>query len=357
MHLADVIALRSVPTAGLIIEVTRRCPLSCAHCSTASTMALKETASDDALALVNTFTEADRPALLALTGGEPFLRPGFIQKLTQSAHSVGTKVHVLTGAYFATRRIVPPPIRRALEEVDHIAVSIDAFHEREVPRESTFRLLSQLIALRKDVSCQIVGMDNDDPYLKEVVDDVRQRFQDQVPMLVSAVRPVGRARSWMPADPSPGPKPADPSPCTMAAWPVVCVDGRITACCNQSVVNGIEAPHLRLGHASTDSWNQVRARSQGSNVLKALRTCGPIFLTDALGVETDGSYCGSCLLLGKQPELEARVVSQLRPALLEIMDRQVAESQRSAGAVAFATRFGIPEHAPLVALGFEGSQV
>ena len=42
MHLMEVLELRPVPGAALFLAVTRRCPLSCAHCSTNSMLSSEE---------------------------------------------------------------------------------------------------------------------------------------------------------------------------------------------------------------------------------------------------------------------------------------------------------------------------
>lgn len=42
MHAMDIISLRSTPAAGLFQSLTRRCPLTCAHCSTNSLMTSEE---------------------------------------------------------------------------------------------------------------------------------------------------------------------------------------------------------------------------------------------------------------------------------------------------------------------------
>ena len=38
VHLADYLAIRAVPAAGVSLALTRRCPLNCAHCATNSTV-------------------------------------------------------------------------------------------------------------------------------------------------------------------------------------------------------------------------------------------------------------------------------------------------------------------------------
>ena len=42
MHLVDLLSLRAVPAGGVSIALTRRCPLSCAHCATNSLLTSEE---------------------------------------------------------------------------------------------------------------------------------------------------------------------------------------------------------------------------------------------------------------------------------------------------------------------------
>jgi pyruvate-formate lyase-activating enzyme len=355
MHLSEVLALRAVPAAGLIVEVTRRCPLSCAHCSTESTMESAEGSTAMALRLVASFRADDRPDVVALTGGEPLLRPRFVVELTERAHLAGARVHLLTGMFFARRPRVSPAIRRALALVDHVSASLDVFHEREVPRQQVFRVLGDLIAGRKQVSLQIVGTDSGDEYVERLVADVRRTFSDRVPVLVSGLRAEGRAKTWLPraAEEPPADVSAQPAPCTMAAWPVVRTDGAVTACCNQAVVDGRAPPHLVLGHALVDSWPDIRARCQQSTTIRAIRTLGPRYLATAAGTSNCSGYCETCHRLADEPDLPKRVAAAFRPQTLGVMDAVVADSQRAAGAVRFAERFGMSRYAQLVTLGRE----
>ena len=88
-------------------------------------------------------------------------------------------------------------------------------------------------------------------------------------MLVNGVNSVGRAREWL-AEPEDGPAPAaiEAEPCTLAHWPLVAFDGTIVACGNDDVVDGPAPAHLRLGHADTDGWPEVRERCLASSMLR-----------------------------------------------------------------------------------------
>lgn len=333
MHLAEILGLRPVPGAGVIMMLTRRCPLHCAHCSTASARRGQDAEAAMLVKFAETFGR-DGPRVVLLTGGEPLLRPDIASRITAACRRSGASVMVLSGMYFARGGRIPPRITAALEQVDHLSASIDVYHEREVPRRDVFTVLHALRELGKDVSVHVTGSGSADAYLAEVTAAVRAEFGGRVPMLVGHVGAVGRAARW--ARPAiPVVPPAAALPCAMAAWPVVGVDGRVTACCNQDVVDGRVRPsHLELGDAATDGWPQIRDRLD-SPVLRAIRTVGPVRLAP-LG---DG-YCARC------HQLDARQAH----CGVGLAD-QVLRLQRRAGAVGFARRYGSADYADLVKLG------
>ncbi|WP_169801192.1 radical SAM protein, partial [Streptomyces kanamyceticus] len=207
MHLVELLAARSRPAAALLMTLTRRCPLSCAHCSTASTTDSEQLDAAPLTTFVATFTPEDRPDFLLLTGGEPLLRPRLVEDLAHRARAAGTRTQLLTGMFFARATRTPAPVAAALAAVDHVAASLDAFHEAEVPRARVFGVLRGLLDAGKDVSVQVTGLGPDDPYLADVTDDIRRTFGDRVPVLAAEVRAAGRAAQWLSAAPS-APAPA-----------------------------------------------------------------------------------------------------------------------------------------------------
>jgi len=359
VELAEIVGLRPLPCAGLLVMVTRRCPLSCAHCSSASTMVGDEPDPATLVEFVGTFATSDRPEVLLLTGGEPLLRPDLVVELAGAARRAGTRVALLTGGYFAARP-VPARILRALRAVDHFSLSIDAFHERQIPRCHLFRLLHLMLDMGTAVSVHAVGSGPADPYLAGLVSQTRQEFGDRVPMLVNSLRAVGRAAAWSLAGP-PVPDHQRVLPCAMAAWPVVAADGTVLACCNQDGVDRRPVPdHLRLGHIGTDTWPQVRDRALTSPVLRLIRATGPLHLRGRYGTpagRTEHGYCGTCLRLGDHPEIlrAAREVAAGR--LGELLDEHAARVQFEAGPVALVRRHGCSRYADLVTLPHrEGSR-
>ncbi|WP_051944465.1 radical SAM protein [Streptacidiphilus rugosus] len=311
MHLAELLTLGARPGAGLMFALTGRCPLSCAHCSTDSTMGSPQFSGEPFRRLVDSF-EADagggRPDALLLSGGEPLLRPTLVRDLVRGARRAGTRTALLTGMFFARGGgRVPPAVRAAAAGLDHLAASVDAAHEREVGRSEVFAALSELLELVPAVSLHITAMPGrgaePDPYTEALVAEVRARFGDRVPMLVGAVRPTGRAAALLPPGRAVEGAARDlrPMPCPFAAWPLVDVDGRVYACTRQSLVRTEAPAHLALGQASRDSWRTLRARLLGDPVLRSVRMLGPVAtgerFADAGGVPEGADPCSVCLRL------------------------------------------------------------
>jgi pyruvate-formate lyase-activating enzyme len=353
VHLSEILALRPVPAAAVFLALTRRCPLSCAHCSTNSTLTSEEYGADSFLRFVESFTPADRPELILMSGGEALLRPNLVRELAERARTVGCRSYVLSGMFFARARTIPKPIRRAIDAVDHFAASLDVFHEREVARADVFRVLAELLDDGKDVSMQVVGLGADDPYLAGLTDDIRRTFDDRVPVLVGGVGPVGRAAEWLSQETRTNGSRPEPEGCTLAAWPLVTFNGSIVACCNQDVVDASTPPHLSLGDAAFDDWPTVRDRYLRSSLLRAIRLFGPEYLADRYGsgaVACDG-YCSTCVRLGADAELESTATALLeRPAMQEL-ERQALAIRRQMGAAAYARAHGIRRYSQLVELG------
>ncbi|MCX4993674.1 radical SAM protein [Streptomyces sp. NBC_00568] len=353
MQLAELVGLRPVPCAGLLVTLTRRCPLRCAHCSTTSTMSAEEQPAGALLRFARTFTANDRPDVVMLTGGEPLLLPGLVSALAGTVRAAGARSALLSGMFFARGGRVPGRIRAAISAVDHFSASLDTFHEREISRAEVFGAVRKVLDSGVPASFHLTGSGPDDPYLADVTADIRRTFGDQVPMLVNEVRAVGRAAGWAAAGAMPTAAGPGVLPCAMAAWPVVAFDGTVVACCNQDVVDRRPVPaHLRLGHVASDDWAAIRARALGSPVLRMIRTTGPGHLYARYGTEpkVPEHHCTACRRLGERPALSEAVARAGAGPVGELLDREASRLQAQAGPVALVRRWGCAPYAPLVAL-------
>jgi len=360
LHIAEMLVRRPVPAAGVFLTLTRRCPLSCAHCSTNSMMSSEQHDAEIFRRFVRSFTAEDHPELVWLTGGEPLLRPQLVLDLVATCHAVGTRVALITGMYFARADgQLPAALGPALLAVDHVIVSQDWFHEVQVPRTHAFATVGTLLDAGQDVSFQVVGRDDDDPYLLDLTADIRSSFAGRVPALVATLAAVGRGRELLaaaqarPAQSQPVPAPADgAAPCTVAAWPVVTSDGTIVACCQQEVIEGPAPAHLRLGHASGTGWPEVAAELRRRPTLRALRTVGPEELARLAGRTPNGcGYCRTCIHEVAAPAVAERADALVQSGGFPIVEDEVTRMQVAAGPEYFARRYGIARYAPMMSLG------
>lgn len=364
MELAELIGLRPVPAAGLLVTLTRRCPLRCAHCSTASAPETRERPEPGLLRrFVGSFGPDDRPEVMMLTGGEPLLLPRLVADLSASARAAGTRTAVLSGMFFARAAarprpgsgsgVVPASVLRALASVDHFSASLDVHHEREVPRSAVFRALREIREAGPAVSLHLTGDGPDDPYLADVTRAIDREFDGTVPALVNEVRAVGRAASWAgPARPARyRAAAAPPAPCAMAAWPVVAFDGTVLACCNQEVVDRRPAPaHLTLGHLASDDWAAVRARTLGSPLLRLVRAMGAPALRERHlpDAAPAASPCAECRGFADRPEVAAGAAADAAGPAGALLDLTVARRRADRGPVELVRHYGCAPYAPWV---------
>ncbi|MEV4579852.1 hypothetical protein AB0K16_42065 [Nonomuraea jabiensis] len=358
MHLAEMAVLRSVPAAGVFLALTRRCPLSCAHCSTESAMDGAEHAERPFRRLVASFTRQEHPEFIAMSGGEALLRPRLVRDLADSARLSGTRSYLLSGLYFARDgHAVPAALRAAISAVDHFAVSLDRFHEREVGRRAAFRVLHEIRSWGPRVSVQITGDGGADPYVADLVREVREEFADQVPMLVVPLRPVGRAKALDGPAAGPGVRHAGPAPCEMAAWPLVTYDGTVLTCCNDDLAAAARPPHLVLGHADHDPWPVLRRRHLDRPLARAVRMFGPRYAKARFGSGAVASgYCDVCVTLHRDRGLGERVAGYLDSPAGPAMESAVRGLAERHGPYGFARRHGIARYSELVTLGWEGRE-
>lgn len=355
MHLYEMAQLRTRPAAGLMLALTRRCPLSCAHCSTDSYLDSEQYGADPFRRVVASFTPETAPGVILMSGGEALLRADLVRELALSARTAGTRSYLLSGMYFARdSRRIPAALVKAISPVDHFAASLDEFHEREVSRQQVFAAIRQVRDLVPHTSFQLTGRGEDDPYLAGLVADIRREFDDEVPMLIGIVSPVGRGvqlLSHRPVALTAGTG-AEVDPCDRAPWPLVSYDGTVFGCCNQDLVERSRPAHLVVGDAGAEPWPALRERFLGDPLLRTIRGLGPSYAARRFTAQPRLlDQCGTCVSLNEDGTAAGCAAFAASPgggALLHLAETAVAEQDALNFSVRRSPRFGA-----LVALGWE----
>lgn len=295
---------RAVPGAGVFIALTRRCPLHCAHCSTNSTLASPEQGEEHFRAFVDTFTDGDHPAVVWFTGGEPLLRPALVHELAAKSRAIGATTAITTGLHFGRAGKIPSPVRDALDQIDFITISMDRWHQQEVPRDGVFRCIQRLLDDGASVGVQATGVGHDDPHLGQLLDDIEEQFDQKVGVYVGLLKPAGRGRALMArlegSEDDPGRIP-QPQGCGGLSWPVFGFGQEyLNACCNQEAIDE-RTDHLRLPM----SWPELVATLRSDPILRVINTVGPRVLSHKLdqNARFDLDYCATCRQLAGKPGL------------------------------------------------------
>src|SRR5438445_3375775 len=98
LTLERIVRLRAIPNMGLYLTLTQRCPMSCSHCSTNSSMRSPHVPNPGLLeSFVESMTPSQHPEIVLFTGGEPFLLPSLVASLARKAKAIGCQVQAITG--------------------------------------------------------------------------------------------------------------------------------------------------------------------------------------------------------------------------------------------------------------------
>lgn len=307
MTVKELLKVRALPGAGVYISVTRKCPLSCAHCVTDSSMTGGTELDEQKVLQFVRSMKSCPPKIIYLTGGEPLIKVSLVKNIISIAKELGIKVAISSGMFFAKNGNIPLDIKEILDRCDLLLASVDEYHEKEVPRDNVFQVLNQVHKEGTSIGIQTVSSFENDPYVDDLIEDAKKRLPGDTGILVAGMGAIGRASSWASdywdnADAFP-----DVAPCQFATWPVVESDGIVFSCCSEEIVTMHEkAPdHLKLGSINDTFWPEIVNGLKTNPVLRLVRTYGPGFF-NMEDREVKKSYCQICGTIQKELKVQSK---------------------------------------------------
>lgn len=312
------------------LTYTRTCPLSCRHCITESSPAVRDTMSLEQAGSYLPAIAAFAPEL-CITGGEPFLHHRDIVILIRRARALDLRVSIVTGAGWVRRTDSARRKLRAVTDagVSLIGISWDVYHAEQTPISGAVTLarlateLGMQVAVRVTVPAYAGGQDY-------------ERAFEGIPVLMtkSATLRLGQARDLPPThfhDYASPPRGA----CQVVMHPNIEPDGRVYACCGPARLSP-PGSHLKLGDTRREPLHDILARAVRDPILSAIQARGPQFLhhlTDGVDCGTAipplrrsySSICELCMDMTKSPA----VVAALRDRLADV-DARILLAQAEA---------------------------
>ncbi len=302
---------------ALGINVTMKCPLTCAHCSVHSGPTRGEKLDRDVIVrALREIGAHGKIRKLSISGGEPFAAREVLQAILQVAAEHHIDALVTTSAYWAVGRQRACHFLAEFPGLTHLLVSADEYHEPFVPLAYVKNAL--LAALRCNIVPELAIRVWDvqaDPFLERLTAALGVDLLEQVGIDLERIQPVGRGADLplppMAQRPMVSALPA--GACDVAHQPIVDTDGTVLACCNQDLAR--KNPPLRLGNLASDSFVTITQAAEQNPLLHALRLWGPRRLADMVrehgmggklkGTYPQGDICALCDDLLSQPDLVA----------------------------------------------------
>ncbi|WP_037607085.1 radical SAM protein [Streptacidiphilus rugosus] len=296
LTLDQIMVLRRTPGASVLLYLTDRCPVGCAHCSVSARKQAPALADPAGFAaLVSAL--ATRPGLrvVAVSGGEPFAERRGLTLSVRELADAGLAVVVFTSGHWAGPGPVPSWIRGVLARVSTVFLGVDAYHADRLGPDR----LGQAVDAVAAAGCRVVLQLIDRPGQREraqrlLAERLGPDWAERAELHPTRLLPFGRAARLLPA--AAGRRVTEFGPCLPASAATVRHDGTVTGCCNEQVITGSGPAALRR---SGGGLGEALDAFLADPLLRIMARTGPGALSGLPGFErlSAGRYpsvCGAC---------------------------------------------------------------
>lgn len=253
--------LRQTPGASLLLFITDRCPVACAHCSVSSG-ADSPTISDFSLfaQLVDGIALRSGIQVVGISGGEPFAERRGLTQACDSLTEQGKSIVVYTSGIWASpggrksasateqecisefgdrqaggagRSRPPAWIQSVLKQCCTVYLSTDSFHQAKASSLHFIHAAQHIAQAGAWIVVQTLEPECTEKLLLEAFGNDYRHYAELVEL-----RPLrnGRGSQVFPLQQS---HPArNLGRCSLAVTPVVRYDGWVTSCCNEEIIMG-----------------------------------------------------------------------------------------------------------------------
>jgi len=305
------------PGLHVAIMVTRRCNMTCGHCSVESAPNIRgEPDEAELLEWVRASAAAGLQSV-RITGGEPMLRPKLVMRLLRECQKLGLDTSITSNGFWGLKQAHARRQMRAFKRagLGSLVISYDRYHA-EFMGPGPVRHISEAADEAGVMMRVSLVRGTDEAELGQLVDKLKDMPATR--LRVYDLQPVGRARTL----PLTLHRAEVEGFCTACAFPAVSDDGRVMACNGPAYFEKEDSP-LVLGSLRQHSMAELIHRHRTDPILDTIRTAGPGGLRDELhhipGFENfpfKPAYAGICDLcydITRSPE----AVKALRERLSE----------------------------------------
>ena len=328
------------PPLALSVMLTRRCNMTCAHCSVQSGPKIRVEPSDaELIDLVHSAADAGI-LVIQISGGEPMLREKLVFELLKAARKRNMGSNLSTNAFWGRNRANAWRKVAALQRagLGRITISYDRYHAEFQGSEPALNIAraAEWFDVPLNINVTRVASDPDLESLVAPFEKLRQlnmRFYD--------VQVVGRARDLPLAEM----RSETSGFCNACNSPAVTDDGRMTACNGPAYFVDSDSP-LMIGSLRDTPLHRLLEKHTADPILETIRRAGPERLlrelhdagvVDALGIRKHHSgICDLCIDINSNPAAVAVLRERFEGSRYEAeltARRMVIEAGRGHGAL------------------------
>jgi organic radical activating enzyme len=268
--------LRDRFTAGMsvLLFITDRCPVGCAHCSVDSRRD-SATITDYVLfeQLIKAICVDKSLRLVGISGGEPFVERRGLTLAMRQLSAAGKNIALYTSGVWARVGDQPAWIREILPMASCVLLSTDGFHAQTVDVARFVAAAQAIHAAGVPVIVQVLNRPEEVGEAKQLLTAAFgagwAEFAD-----LSYIEPLSYGRGETVFARPPEQPAASVGACSLLAAPVVRYDGKVTACCNEPLIMGRGPERLRRTVTSGAGLAAALDAARGDALLGAIATVG-----------------------------------------------------------------------------------
>jgi hypothetical protein len=280
LTLGEIDRMRAGRQQAVLLYLTDRCPVGCAHCSV-SALPRGSRPADAALLdrLVDGLCGLDRVRLVGISGGEPFGERRALDRVTARLAAAGKQLVLYTsGNWGRDDGTAPAWTAAVLGRAACVVLSTDRYHAERLPDARYIAALRATASAGSWIAVQVLGGAEETARAERLLAvALGSSWPDRAEIRPTRMLARGRARAGT-SRPRSGP-PERPGrsfgACGLARAPVVRFDGRVTACCNEDVVTGHGPAALHAEAHSQRELHEVFAGLDDDRYLAAVAGAGP----------------------------------------------------------------------------------
>jgi len=271
---SEVEAVRHTRGRSALLFITDRCPVGCAHCSVDSRADSRKITDWRLFREIVDWLCAD-PGIevVGISGGEPFVERRGLTLVSTMLAEVGKRQVVYTSGIWAAGATPPTWIRDILKRCSCVYLSTDAFHARAINNDRYVRAARAIAAAGTWIVVQVLELDRMMEQAEQLLRSCfGPSFEDFAEL--RPIRPLTHGRGAAVFSRSGATPGHEFGPCPLVTAPMVRYDGRVTACCNESVIMNRGPSRLRRQARSGDEVEEAVLHFRDDPMLRAVGGVG-----------------------------------------------------------------------------------